>query len=571
MADSGSASDVLGQLTNELLERHRRGERPALTDYIGRYPELAGQVRELFSALVLMEGVRPDPPRAAERAVCVPAGEVSFEHLGDYRIVREIGRGGMGVVYEAEQESLGRRVALKVLPAEALRNPTHIQRFQREARAAARLHHTNIVPVFGVGEDHGTHYYAMQYIEGRPLDEVLTELRRLSDSESTPQNAFSADMLTAGDARSEVHPLAESRAQSSAEVARSLWEGRFRSARPPSAGDAIDPDAGAGLGYVDSPVRHTPSSEATPEVGTASTSSLLSDPHRPYAKSVAHIGAQVSQALEYAAQQGVLHRDIKPSNLLLDVWGSVWLTDFGLAKASGTPDLTRTGDVVGTLRYLAPERFRGQADIRSDIYAVGLTLYETLALRPAFDDRGQAQLMHQITTVEPTRLDQLNPHLPQDLVTVVHKAIAKDPSDRYQTAGALAEDLTRFLEDRPIAARRLSVLEHGYRWPGDDGTASGPAGPGLASDWRRCMARAATGAERGGAAEGRRDGPDSGGRFPQGVPFPPGAWAAGTGATAFGFSRAGRPAPVGGPGPGRPGPGGAPGRRPASEDNCRGR
>jgi serine/threonine-protein kinase len=179
---------------------------------------------------------------------------------------------------------------------------------------------------------------------------------------------------------------------------------------------------------------------------------------------VAHVGAQVAEALDYAAQQGVLHRDIKPSNLLLDVWGNVWLTDFGLAKATGTPDLTRTGDLLGTLRYMAPERFQGHADVRSDVYALGLTLYEALALRPAFHEAGQMRLMQQISAAEPPRLDQLIPQLPRDLVTVVHKAMAKDPSDRYQTAGALAEDLHRFLEDRPIAARRLGVLEQAWRW-----------------------------------------------------------------------------------------------------------
>src|SRR5262249_20131812 len=189
----------------------------------------------------------------------------------------------------------------------------------------------------------------------------------------------------------------------------------------------------------------------------------LSAPHRPYAKSVAHLGVQVAEALEYAAGQGVLHRDVKPSNLLLDVWGTVWLTDFGLAKASGTPDLTRPGDLLGTLRYLAPERFQGRADVRGDVYALGLTLYEMLALRPAFAAEGQAQLMQQITSGEPPRLEPLVPGLPRDLVTIVHKAMARYPSDRYQTPGDLAEDLRRFLDDRPIAARRLSFLEHAWR------------------------------------------------------------------------------------------------------------
>jgi serine/threonine protein kinase/Flp pilus assembly protein TadD len=465
MTDSGSAPDVLGQVTDELLERYRRGERPALTDYVARYPEFAEQIRELFSGLVLMEDVRPRPQAAADIAAPARASDVPFPQLGDYRIIREIGRGGMGVVYEAEQESLGRRVALKVLPAEALRNPKHILRFQREARAAARLHHTHIVPVFGVGEANGTHYYVMQYIEGRSLDEVLEELRRLqagTDSRGRPSEGSLSAEVGAG---ASPNPAPETGPPSSLAVARSLAEGRFQAARPQVPAEAIDPDAATRRDDAAAgPPAPPTSSLALSQEGAASTSSLLPDPQRPYAKSVAHIGVQVAEALEYAANQGVLHRDIKPSNLLLDVWGSVWLTDFGLAKASGTPDLTRPGDVVGTLRYLAPERFQGRCDIRSDVYALGLTLYEMLALRPAFDDPAQARLMHQITTVEPPRLGQLNPQLPQDLVTVVHKAMAKEPSDRYQTAGALAEDLRRFLDDRPITARRLGVLEQAWRW-----------------------------------------------------------------------------------------------------------
>jgi serine/threonine protein kinase len=159
MSGSPSGNDPLGRLADEFLERYRRGERPALTEYTDRHPELAAQLRELFPALVLMEDVRPGPHTAAGAAV--PPAEGSPRRLGEYRIVREVGRGGMGVVYEDEQESLGRRVALKVLPPGALEDARQVERFQREARAAARLHHTNIVPVFGVGEEGGTHFYVM--------------------------------------------------------------------------------------------------------------------------------------------------------------------------------------------------------------------------------------------------------------------------------------------------------------------------------------------------------------------------------------------------------------------------
>jgi tetratricopeptide (TPR) repeat protein/serine/threonine protein kinase len=444
MSSSGSTADLLGRLADEFLARYRRGERPALTEYTARHPELAEQIRELFPALEMMEDVRPGPQPAVD-----PQGaDGPLRRLGEYRMVRLIGRGGMGVVYEAEQESLGRRVALKVLPPGALGDARHVERFQREARAAARLHHTNIVPVFGVGEEGGTHYYVMQYIDGRPLDEVVRELRRLREEAGR-------GLAPPGEG------APEAGRPSSALLAQSLWQGHARApSRPPVPGVA-DPDAterpeGAG------PARTAPGPDPTPPRG--GSSAPLSDPQRPYAKSVAHVGVQAAEALEYAAGQGVLHRDVKPSNLLLDVWGTVWLTDFGLAKASGTPDLTRSGDLLGTLRYMAPERFAGKADVRSDVYALGLTLYEMLALRPAFGGHDQAELVRQITSEEPTRLDRLNPQLPRDLVTIVHKAMARGPAERYQTAAALADDLRRFLDDRSIVARRAGLAEQAWRW-----------------------------------------------------------------------------------------------------------
>jgi serine/threonine-protein kinase len=443
MFGSVSGADPLGQLADEFLERYRRGERPALTEYTARHPDLADRIRELFPALVMMEDVRPGPPLAT----VAPQATGPLRRLGEYRIVREIGRGGMGIVFEAEQESLGRRIALKVLPSGSATLPKHIERFQREARAAARLHHTNIVPVFAVGEEDGTYYYVMQYIEGCPLNQVLEEVRRLRD-EAAP---------AATPERGSTEP---ERVSASAAVARSLWEGEFRAAVPDDQPEGGNPDKPARLDNT--VVRPVGPSLKPP--GAPMSSGPLLDPHRPYAKSVAQIGAQAADALEYAAGQGVLHRDVKPSNLLLDVWGTVWLTDFGLAKASGTPDLTRTSDVLGTLHYMAPERFRGRADVRSDVYALGLTLYEMLALRPAFGDMGQEPLIEQITSQGPPRLEQFNPHLPRDLVTIVHKAIAREPVDRYQTAGALADDLRRFLDDRSIVARRVRLLEQSWRW-----------------------------------------------------------------------------------------------------------
>src|SRR5262249_39113106 len=171
--------ETVERLAEEFVERYRRGERPPLTEYTERYPEHAAQIRDLFPALVLMEQIAPDSDSAAAQTSLERQASEHPKQIGDYRILRGIGRGGMGIVYEAEQVSLGRHVALKVLPQQLVPNATQRQRFEREARSAAKLHHTNIVPVFGVGEDGGLHYYVMQYIHGLGLDAVLDELRRL--------------------------------------------------------------------------------------------------------------------------------------------------------------------------------------------------------------------------------------------------------------------------------------------------------------------------------------------------------------------------------------------------------
>ncbi len=183
-----------------------------------------------------------------------------------------------------------------------------------------------------------------------------------------------------------------------------------------------------------------------------------------YWQSVAKIGVQAADALEYAHRQGIQHRDIKPSNLLLDTTGTVWVTDFGLAKADDQENLTHTGDVLGTLRYMPPEAFDGKTDARSDVYSLGLTLYELLAFRPAFDEKERNRLIKQVTTAEPARLDRLNREAPRDLVTIVHKAIERDRARRYPTAAELEADLKRFLDDEPIKARRQTQLERYVRW-----------------------------------------------------------------------------------------------------------
>ena len=208
----------------------------------------------------------------------------------------------------------------------------------------------------------------------------------------------------------------------------------------------------------------SPSAWASSSGSGHSGVSSFPETDRRFAQGVARIGVQVAEALAHAHGQGILHRDIKPSNLLLDRDGNVWVADFGLAKAVGTDDLTHTGDIVGTVRYMAPERFHGAGDGRADIYALGLTLYELLALRPAFDEKDRASLIRQVTQEDPPRLRKLNRAVPADFETIVHKAIAREPGQRYASAKALAEDLNRFIEGRPIQARRVSRLERTWRW-----------------------------------------------------------------------------------------------------------
>ena len=286
----------------------------------------------------------------------------------------------MGVVYEAEQESLGRRVALKVLSAGALLDPKQVRRFEREAKAAARLHHTNIVPVFGVGRQDGHHYFVMQFIAGLGLDVVLDDLRRLRRAKSE-----------AGPAAEPVPAASRVAGLTAADVARSLITGRFAADGPPGDGSVTEPvdDAAAPPPPPSGPGPTAGSSSAI--LPGSSELSASSDPDRQFYRSVARIGIQVAEALEYANRQGILHRDVKPSNLLLDNHGNVWVADFGLAKTGEADDLTHTGDILGTIRYMAPERFSGQCDARSDVYSLGLTLYELVALRPAYRGVGPAR------------------------------------------------------------------------------------------------------------------------------------------------------------------------------------
>lgn len=357
-------------LVEEFLARRRAGEALSVTSFCAAHAEHEAALRELLPMLVALEDHKRD--RSSSGSGLRRAQVPQLERLGDFKIVRELGRGGMGVVFEAVQESLGRKVALKVLPQSALLTGNQLERFVREAQIAAQLHHSNIVPVYGSGESDGYHWYAMQFVVGVSLDRWQTEQRR------------------------------------------------------------------------------------APPVGVGAW--------RARANFVARLGQQAAGALHWAHLQGTLHRDIKPGNLLLEQNDHLWVTDFGLAKALEQDGLTRSGDVLGTLQYMAPEQFAGQYDVRSEVYALGVTLYELLTLQPAFAGSSRSELMERIRSQRPESLRKLCPELPQDLVVVVEKAMAREPGDRYPDAGALAADLQAFADDRPVAARRLSRRAQLWRW-----------------------------------------------------------------------------------------------------------
>jgi serine/threonine protein kinase len=361
----------------------------------------------------------------------------------------------MGVVYEARRELLQSRVALKVMHPRFHGDDAYLRRFRTEAQAAAGLHHTNIVPVFDYGEHDGVCYYAMQYIAGVSLDAVLRDVRRLRGAEGAGPTGPAAG---AGCRPTEAvdGPLSG--------ISRGLLSGRFAAATagdgglepPPPAASTVEP---AGTAEPAPPADPAAFGEADP-----SGSSFTEQRGSPYFHEIARLRAQVADALDYAHRQGVVHRDIKPANLLLDARGNAWVTDFGLAKLVEREDLSQSHDLVGTLRFMAPERLRRVSDRRGDIYALGATLYEMLALRPAFAERDQVRMMDQITHLAPAPLRQHDHRIPRDLETIVHKVLAKDPKDRCEKAGELRDELRRFLDGRPTRWRRVGPAEQFRRW-----------------------------------------------------------------------------------------------------------
>ncbi len=407
------------------LEELERGGGVLPDELLARHPDLEEPLRACLAGLAFLHEAALGLRAPAERVsggppLGPPAGAAEIGRLGDFRLLREVGRGGMGVVYEAEQVSLGRRVALKVLPFAAALDARSRQRFHNEAQTAGQLHHPNIVPVYAVGAERGVHYYAMQYVEGQALAGVIDGLRRGRD------------------------PTASGPAPPQA---RSASEGTF----PSLALRACEAATVAG---------------AAPTTPLAALSTEPVGEHPEFFRAVARLGVQAAEALDYAHQLGVVHRDVKPANLLVDGHG-VWVTDFGLALCQNNAALTLTGDLVGTLRYMSPEQALGRravVDHRTDVYSLGISLYELLTLEPAFDGQDRRELLRQIAEEEPRPSRRLNRAVPAELEKVVRKAAAKEPGFRYATAQDFADDLSRFLEGKPVRARPPGLLERASLW-----------------------------------------------------------------------------------------------------------
>jgi serine/threonine protein kinase len=317
---------------------------------------------------------------------------IRVDRLGDCRIIREVGRGGMGVVFEGFQDPPGRRVAVKILPWQHSPDSPWREQFAHEARLAARLRHANIVPVYQYAEQAGFSYYVMPFIVGVGLDWIIQRLAK-------DDGIVSAD-----------------------EIRRAHAAGRNGDDKPPVI---------------------TPTATRSP----APSGRQLT---RRAWKKIAKIGVQAAAALRHAHRKGLLHRDIKPGNVLLDADGVVWITDFGLARQISDED--EIPGVAGTLRYMSPEHLVGSADERSDVYALGVTLHELCTLKPAFEAKTRAGLKQAIRRGEIIIPRTVEPLVPAPLEAVILKAAAADPQQRYQSADEFKSDLLRFLNGRRVAA-----------------------------------------------------------------------------------------------------------------------
>lgn len=377
--DESGARDPLEEVASIYLDRLRQGDTIDLEDFVSGYPKIAGELKDFLSLVSAMEDWKAE--KELEVVKTPMPDEFDIHQLGDCKILREIARGGMGVIFEAEQQPIGRRVAVKLLPWKFGIQSKWSKQFRREARIAARLQHPNIVPVFSFGEQEGRFFYVMPLIEGVGFDHLITRLK-------TGDPAINIE-------------------------------------------DLITEVRGAGFGTT------------TPFNTEISTQTKLFRRHN--WPQLVKLATQVAGALRYAHKQGTLHRDIKPANLLIDRSGKGWIADFGLALGRERAMSEQRGPMAGTLRYMAPEQFEGVVNERTDLYSFGATLFELCTLQPAFDGKSRTELAAHVQRAKISAPRSINPEIPTELEAVILKLMRRNPEKRYQSADELYRELLGLL------------------------------------------------------------------------------------------------------------------------------